>query len=130
MAPRRPPPMDGSSGPETKVHRGTATKARLHCFVRLICLPLRSILRLRSCFFAERGRSRSPEVHLTAGTHRVFWRFSELWQFSVSSPFSPQPVTRAVGLPEVFHLIKTFLISSLVILLVACTPQPAAPTAT
>ena len=25
MAPRRPPPMDGSSGPETKVHRGTAT---------------------------------------------------------------------------------------------------------
>src|SRR5215211_5230650 len=25
MAPRRPPPLDGSSGPETQVHRGTAT---------------------------------------------------------------------------------------------------------
>jgi len=57
MALTRPPPMDGSSGPETKVHRGTATDARLHCFVRLICLPLRSILRLRPSFFAERGRS-------------------------------------------------------------------------
>src|SRR6266542_1615068 len=49
--------MDGSSGPETKVHRGTATVASLHCFVRLMCLPLRSLLRLRPSFFPERGRS-------------------------------------------------------------------------
>ena len=26
--------MDGSSGPEIKVHRGTATNVRLHCFAR------------------------------------------------------------------------------------------------
>ncbi|HET8671631.1 MAG TPA: hypothetical protein VFM05_13715, partial [Candidatus Saccharimonadales bacterium] len=77
-APRRPPPMDGSSGPETKVHRGTATKARLPCFVRLICLPLRSILPLPLCFFEERERSRSPEMHPTSGIRRVFGSFQSL----------------------------------------------------
>src|SRR5215211_7810360 len=57
MAPRRPPPLDGSSGAETQVQRGRATKAHLHCFVRLLRLPIRSILPLRLCFFAERERS-------------------------------------------------------------------------
>ena len=69
-APRRPPPMDGSSRPETKVHRGTA---QLYVSAalpegELLSLPLRSILRLRPCFFPEREGSRSPEVHLTCGT--------------------------------------------------------------
>ena len=36
--------MDGSSEPETKVRHGTAINACLHCFVRLIDLPIRSIL--------------------------------------------------------------------------------------
>ena len=34
MAPERPPPVDGSSGPETKVHHRTAINACLHCFAR------------------------------------------------------------------------------------------------
>ena len=71
-------------------HRGTATNVRLHCFVRLIYLPLRSILRLRPSFFPERGRSRSPEVHWTAGTLRVFEAFSWLWEvFLFRALFSP-----------------------------------------
>jgi hypothetical protein len=37
-------------------------------------------------------------VHRTAGTLRVFWACSALWQFPVSSLFSPQPpVTQTVG---------------------------------
>ena len=37
-------------------------------------------------------------MHRTAGTLRVFEAGSELWQFPVFSPFSPQPpVTQAVG---------------------------------
>jgi len=37
-------------------------------------------------------------VQRTAGTLRVLWAFLELWQFSVSKPFSPQPpVTPALG---------------------------------
>ncbi len=32
--------VDGSSGPETKVHHGTAYHKRLHCFVRLMCLHM------------------------------------------------------------------------------------------
>jgi len=60
---------------------------RLHCFVRLMCLPIRSILPLRICFFGERGRSRSPEVHPIpgnvrrghgGGSLRVFRQFSGL----------------------------------------------------
>ena len=38
-------------------------------------LPLGSILPLRPYFFGERERSRSPEVHRTAGTRRVFRQF-------------------------------------------------------
>ncbi len=37
-----------------------------------------SILPLRSCFFGERERSRSPEVHPTGGSRRVFRQFSGL----------------------------------------------------
>jgi hypothetical protein len=65
MAPRRPPPMDGSSGPETKVQRGIVGHTTLHCFVRLMRLPIHSILPLRSCFFAERGCTHSPMVQWT-----------------------------------------------------------------
>ena len=36
-------------------------------------------------------------VHRTAGSRRVFGLLSELWQFSVSESYPPQPpVTRAV----------------------------------
>jgi hypothetical protein len=44
--------------------------------------------------------SSQQNVHWAAGTRRVFWAFSELWQFSVSKLFSPQPpVTLTVGHP-------------------------------
>jgi len=45
------------------------------------------------------GRNAAQQsVHRTAGTQRVFWGYSELWQVSVSEPVSPQPpVTPTVG---------------------------------
>jgi hypothetical protein len=60
--------MDGSSGPETKVQHGIVINTNLHCFVRLICLPIRSILRWLSCFFAERGCPHPTEVQWTLRT--------------------------------------------------------------
>src|SRR6266511_5635662 len=85
--------MDGSSGPETKVHRGTATKARLHCFVRLICLPLRSILRLRPSFFPERERSSfsggAPDWWESARFQAFFVAWSWFRQAGVTSSRPP-----------------------------------------
>ena len=40
MAPGRPPPMDGLSGPETKVHRGTATSCVSTALYGLCVCPL------------------------------------------------------------------------------------------
>jgi hypothetical protein len=51
--------------------------AHLHCFVRLTCLPLGSILPLRACFFRETGCPHPTEVHWTGGSLRVFRQF--LW---------------------------------------------------
>ena len=67
MALERPPPMDGSSGPETKVHRGTATKRVstalyglyvCHFAVYSDCVPVSLRKENDLC---------SPVVHRTAG---------------------------------------------------------------
>jgi hypothetical protein len=51
--------MDGSSGPETKVHRGTATYVRLHCFARRGAFKSATsqYTPIAPSFFPERERS-------------------------------------------------------------------------
>src|SRR5688500_425037 len=51
---------------------------------------------------------------------RFLESFPELWQFPVSSPFSPQPsVTQAVSPPKEFIVMKKILISIPIIFLIA-----------
>jgi hypothetical protein len=72
-------------------------------------------------------------VHPTGGSRRVFRQFAWLEAGSVKAAFSRpahQRVTHTVGLLKVFDLAKTFLISSLIVLLVACSPQATVPIAT
>ncbi len=101
MAPRRPPPMDGSSRPETKVHRGTATYVRLHCFVRLMCLPLAVYSDCAQFLCGKRTIFVLQWCTGRLGLCAFFGTDSELWQFSVSEPCSPQPpVTQTVETVE------------------------------
>ena len=89
------------------MQHGTATKARLHCFVRLICLPLRSILLLRPVSFGKEDDLRSPEVQRKSGSRRVFEQFVWLEVGSVkvalSQPAQP-PLT-----PTVRHTLALIL---------------------
>jgi hypothetical protein len=68
-------PMDGSSGPETKVQQGAETNACLRALYGVWVRHFAVYSRCAPGFFGERERLCSPEVHYTAGTLSVFWAF-------------------------------------------------------
>ena len=89
--------MDRSSGPETKVQRGSATKAHLHCFAHreAFSLPLAVYSPCTPVSFRKENSLRSTVVHWTAGMPRVFWQFSERKAGPVSEPFSRPAASNA-----------------------------------
>ena len=98
MALERPPPMDGSSGPETKVHRGTATKRVStalyglyvsHFAVYSDCVPVSLRKENDLCF---------PMVQLTVSKPRIFEYFPGFRFFSdhLHSPAPPGTAPRQV----------------------------------
>jgi hypothetical protein len=64
--------MDRSCGPETKVQRGSATKAHLHCFAHreAFSLPLAVYSPCTPVSFRKEDGLRSPMVQLTPGKER------------------------------------------------------------
>jgi hypothetical protein len=80
--------MDGSSGLETNVHRGTAREFASPLLCTAFMSAKRSILRLRTSFFVERECTHAPMVRLTDGSLGVFEQFAELEADSGKMAFS------------------------------------------
>ena len=65
--------------------------ARLHCFVRLICLPFAVYSHCAPISLVKHEAHLHAEVHLTCGSRRHFWAFSGFELFLLSERVHARP---------------------------------------